>query len=47
MAENNANMGWGDREEVPDEAEGGARRAGDGPDVTEVLAPQGHILLAI
>ena len=32
MANNDANMGWGDREEVPNEAEGDARRAGEGPD---------------
>ena len=35
-------MGWGDREEVPDEAEGGARRAGDGPDGRDGGSPGGQ-----
>ena len=35
-------MGWGDREEVPNEAEGDARRAGEGPDGRDGGSPEGQ-----
>ena len=42
MANNDANMGWGDREEAPFEAEGEARPAGEGPDGRDGGRPEGQ-----